>query len=207
MLIVNASSRKIIDEMSFDEFGILEKDHEREDRDNVEIPFGFAGGLYDEHTGLVRFGARDYNPTVGRWTSKDPIGFGGGDTNLYGYVLQNPISNIDPSGKGPLSGLICLSALRTGTLKWAAAALIKKLADSIKQYKNSSSLNNSNESSNLNSDNQCSNEKNKKVDSTFDSSDILSTVGTAALQTAVMTAIDAYGPQFCMFLMANPELP
>ena len=40
------------------------------------IPFGFAGGLYDEDTGLIRFGARDYDPSVGRWTAKDPILFG-----------------------------------------------------------------------------------------------------------------------------------
>ncbi|MBK6782288.1 MAG: RHS repeat-associated core domain-containing protein, partial [Gemmatimonadetes bacterium] len=35
-------------------------------------PFGFAGGLTDGATGLVRFGARDYEPQVGRWTAKDP---------------------------------------------------------------------------------------------------------------------------------------
>lgn len=41
---------------------------------------------------------RDYDPSIGRWLSKDPILFGGGDTNLYGYVLQDPINWIDPSG-------------------------------------------------------------------------------------------------------------
>jgi RHS repeat-associated protein len=50
-------------------------------------PFGFAGGLYDVDTGLTRFGARDYDAFTGRWTSKDPIRFAGGDANLYGYVL------------------------------------------------------------------------------------------------------------------------
>ena len=64
-------------------------------------PFGFAGGIYDQHTGLVRFGARDYDPETGRWTAKDPIGFGGGDTNLYGYVLNNPISFVDVWGLNP----------------------------------------------------------------------------------------------------------
>lgn len=43
-------------------------------------------------------GARDYDPETGRWTSKDPILFRGGDTNLYGYVLADPINLIDPSG-------------------------------------------------------------------------------------------------------------
>ncbi|MFT4579436.1 MAG: RHS repeat-associated protein [Nitrospinales bacterium] len=61
-------------------------------------PFGFAGGLYDASTKLTRFGARDYDPQTGRWTSKDPIGFEGGDTNLFGYVLQDPVNLLDPDG-------------------------------------------------------------------------------------------------------------
>jgi RHS repeat-associated protein len=32
-------------------------------------PFGFAGGLYESEIGLVRFGARDYDPETGRWTA------------------------------------------------------------------------------------------------------------------------------------------
>jgi RHS repeat-associated protein len=61
-------------------------------------PFGFAGGLYDSDTKLVRFGAREYNGAIGRWMTKDPILFNGGDTNLYGYVLQDPVNYFDPSG-------------------------------------------------------------------------------------------------------------
>ncbi|MEQ1722668.1 MAG: RHS repeat-associated core domain-containing protein, partial [Pseudobdellovibrio sp.] len=41
---------------------------------------------------------RDYDPTIGRWTTKDPIGFAGGDTNLYAYVGGNPMSYNDPTG-------------------------------------------------------------------------------------------------------------
>jgi RHS repeat-associated protein len=61
-------------------------------------PFAFAGGLYDSQTGLTRFGARDYDAETGRWTAKDPIGFAGGDTNLYGYVANDPVNFIDPTG-------------------------------------------------------------------------------------------------------------
>jgi RHS repeat-associated protein len=61
-------------------------------------PFGFAGGLYDPDTELTRFGARDYDAETGRWTAKDPILFAGGDANLYGYVLQDPVNWIDPEG-------------------------------------------------------------------------------------------------------------
>jgi len=47
---------------------------------------------------LVRFGARDYDPLIGQWTAKDPIRFAGGDANLYGYVLGDPINSTDSSG-------------------------------------------------------------------------------------------------------------
>lgn len=62
------------------------------------VPFGFAGGLHDLDVGLVRFGYRDYDPDTGRWTAKDPIDFDGGDTDLYGYVQNDPISFIDQNG-------------------------------------------------------------------------------------------------------------
>jgi len=65
---------------------------------SFEVPFGFAGGLYDRHTGLVRFGYRDYDPDIGRCTAKDPILFTGGDTDLYGYCLNDPIGMVHESG-------------------------------------------------------------------------------------------------------------
>ena len=77
-----------------------------ETNEAFEIPFGFAGGLHDRDTELVRFGFRDYDPDVGRWTAKDPIFFAGGDTDLYGYVLNDPVNNLDPLGlKNPLPHL------------------------------------------------------------------------------------------------------
>lgn len=40
----------------------------------------------------------DYDPEAGRWTAKDPIRFVGGDVNLYGYVINEPVNLIDSSG-------------------------------------------------------------------------------------------------------------
>jgi RHS repeat-associated protein len=60
-------------------------------------PFGFAGGLYDRDTRLVRFGARDYDPAIGRWTTKDRSRFRGG-LNLYAYCGNDPINWIDITG-------------------------------------------------------------------------------------------------------------
>jgi RHS repeat-associated protein len=54
--------------------------------------------LHDRDTGLVRFGFRDYDPDTSRWTAKDPIGFAGGNVDLYGYCLNDPVNWIDPSG-------------------------------------------------------------------------------------------------------------
>jgi len=91
---VSTSNHKIIKEIVYDSFGnILSETNE-----DFKVPFGFAGGLYDEDTKLTRFGYRDYDAYVGKWTAKDPIGFAGGDSNLYGYVGHDPVNGIDPSG-------------------------------------------------------------------------------------------------------------
>ena len=63
-------------------------------------PFGFAGGIYDPDTTLVRFGLRDYDAETGRWTTIDPILFSGGQTNLYAYVNNDPVNQGDPRGTG-----------------------------------------------------------------------------------------------------------
>jgi RHS repeat-associated protein len=80
------------------------------------VPFGFAGGLHDRDTGLVRFGYRDYSPELGRFTAKDPIDFNGGDTNLYAYVMNDPVNLVDPLGlyDEPGHGMTYQAALDEG---------------------------------------------------------------------------------------------
>ncbi|MCM2351901.1 MAG: RHS repeat-associated core domain-containing protein, partial [Bacteriovoracaceae bacterium] len=93
--------------------------------------FGFAGGLYDQDTKLVKFGARDYDASIGRWLSKDPILFGAGDVNLYGYVFQDPLNFIDVTGNaaqiadmgggggvGDLVGIPFMIAMSQKMSKW-----------------------------------------------------------------------------------------
>ena len=113
-------------------------------------PFGFAGGLYDHQTGLVRFGARDYDAEVGRWTSKDPIGFSGGDENLFERVRDDPVNWIDQTGASPTKAAAAAGAkagarlgakggpagaLIGGALGAAAGALLgKKVVDKIRDW-------------------------------------------------------------------------
>ncbi|WP_319760413.1 RHS repeat-associated core domain-containing protein [Maridesulfovibrio sp.] len=53
---------------------------------------GFAGGLYDADIGLIHFGYREYDPATGRFISPDPLGYAGGDVDLYGYCGDDPVN-------------------------------------------------------------------------------------------------------------------
>ncbi|MDQ6799856.1 MAG: hypothetical protein M3041_03365 [Acidobacteriota bacterium] len=92
-LIVNAFNGDIAEQIEYDEFGNVTND-----TNPGFQPFGFAGGLYDRDTKLVRFGTRDYDAQVGRWTATDPVRFEGGDLALYTYANQDPINWLDPTG-------------------------------------------------------------------------------------------------------------
>jgi RHS repeat-associated protein len=61
-------------------------------------PFGYAGGQADVDAGIVRFGARDYDPTSGRWLAKDPLGLAA-DGNVFAYSSDDPLNHRDTSGR------------------------------------------------------------------------------------------------------------
>ncbi|MFN3652079.1 MAG: RHS repeat-associated core domain-containing protein [Armatimonadota bacterium] len=71
----------------------------------LPTPFGFVGGQgyqKDPDSGLMLLGARYYDPSVGRFISRDPMGCGGGDPNLYRYCANNPVAATDPSGEAAI---------------------------------------------------------------------------------------------------------
>jgi len=102
----------VVKRVEYDSFGNVVADSDL----LFEIPFGFVGGLFDRDTGLVRFGYRDYDTDTGRWTAKDPIGFAGGDTDLYGYCQNDPINWIDPYGLKYAEQYATVGAISGGTV-------------------------------------------------------------------------------------------
>jgi RHS repeat-associated protein len=81
-------------------------------------PYQFTGRENDG-TGLYSYRARYYSPLFQRFVTQDPIGFGGGDTNLYSYAGNDPISETDPQG---LIGYDSVSEVGVGIALGAAIA-------------------------------------------------------------------------------------
>jgi RHS repeat-associated protein len=99
------------------------------------LPMGFAGGHFDPETGLVRFGARDYDAYTGRWTARDPILFAGGQSNLYAYVNNDPVNYRDPSGLTVVAtDSLAQTALNQLVNTWAGSALVSYLQRSPIEY-------------------------------------------------------------------------
>ncbi|MBK8151176.1 MAG: RHS repeat-associated core domain-containing protein [Acidobacteria bacterium] len=83
------SSGNVTSSASYDSFG---------NAGNLATRYKFTGREYDDFTGLHYYRARWYDGNLGRFISEDPIGFAGGDVNLYGYVHSNSINKNDPLG-------------------------------------------------------------------------------------------------------------
>ena len=124
---VSDATGKIVKELTYDSFGVKSADS----APSFELPIGFAGGLEDRDTGLVRFGLRDYEPASGRWTARDPLYFAAGQPNLYSYVGNDPVNRLDPSGLAELDGSMQLrvtaivnSLTQSGDLFWATNSVL-----------------------------------------------------------------------------------
>jgi RHS repeat-associated protein len=109
-LVVNTETGDIAQRIDYDSWGWVTNDTEPGFQ-----PFGFGGGIYDRDTGLVRFGTRDYDPSLGRWVSKDPERFEGG-TNLYLYAGGDPVNYVDPGGDLPIAAWALIGMVATSAL-------------------------------------------------------------------------------------------
>jgi RHS repeat-associated protein len=91
--------------------------------------YQYTGREYDPLSGFYYYRARWYDANVGRFVSEDPIGFVGGDVNIYAYVKNNPAAFRDPSGLsrcnpllGALVGGAAGAVVGAGTSALAGAA-------------------------------------------------------------------------------------
>jgi len=69
-------------------------------------PYRFGGqvGYYRDEAERLYVRAREFAPGVGRWVSRDPLGFDGGDANLLRYVANDPVWYRDPPGLARIVG-------------------------------------------------------------------------------------------------------
>jgi RHS repeat-associated protein len=95
-MVVDTATGVVMDRIDYDEFGDIAFGSPPQNH-----PFGYHGGMLDGLTGLERFGKRDYDPVLGRWTARDPVLFWGGSTTLYAFVGNDPVNHSDPSGLAP----------------------------------------------------------------------------------------------------------
>ncbi len=83
-------------------------------------PFRYRGYYYDTETGLYYLQTRYYDPEVGRFISQDSVEYADPEKingiNLYAYCGNNPVMNVDPTGRFFFTLLAVLATLAVGTL-------------------------------------------------------------------------------------------
>ncbi|WP_324282075.1 RHS repeat-associated core domain-containing protein [Cyanobacterium aponinum UTEX 3222] len=84
----------VVNHLTYDSYGNVVS----ETNSAVDSRYRFTGREWDEEIELYYYRARYYSGQTGRFISVDPISFESDTYNLYGYVDNNPISNVDPSG-------------------------------------------------------------------------------------------------------------
>ncbi len=110
--LVNGSGAKV-NSYSYDPYGMQLSASE-----TVANPWRYASGQYDGATGLTKFGSRYYDPALGRFTQRDPIG----QDLPYAYAGANPVNNVDPQGLDWYIGIYWYEAeLLYGLLKSATS--------------------------------------------------------------------------------------
>ncbi len=87
-------SGQVVDHLDYSGYGVFTL----ESNPSVADRFKYDGYQFEATTGLYYVNARWYDPTTGRWTQVDPMGFAAGDNNLYRYVGNDPTNTTDPTG-------------------------------------------------------------------------------------------------------------
>jgi RHS repeat-associated protein len=94
------NSGAVVNHFVYDSFGQVIS----ESNPAIDTRYLFTGREFDQEIGLYYYRARYYDQTTGRFLSEDPIGFDGGDENLYRYVSNNVLIFVDLDGLMRSSG-------------------------------------------------------------------------------------------------------
>lgn len=94
ILALTDSGKNIVQRYTYDTFGMLTSVLDSE----FGNAYAYTAREWDRELGLYYYRARYYDPMEGRFISKDIVGFTAGDVNLYGYVGNQPVNFVDPSG-------------------------------------------------------------------------------------------------------------
>ncbi len=108
------STGSVVNHLTYDSFGRVTS----ESNPGLSHLFAFTGRERDKETGLHYYRARYYDAAVGRFLSEDPIGFDGGDANLYRYTFNNPLSYRDPTGNTPSEFATAVEAQASRMGRW-----------------------------------------------------------------------------------------
>jgi RHS repeat-associated protein len=90
--LTNASGT-VVNSYEYDSYGQLTSRNEA-----VSNTIGYTAREDDGQTGLYYYRARYYDPATGRFLSEDPVRWDSDDTNFYRYVLNRPVTYLDPTG-------------------------------------------------------------------------------------------------------------
>lgn len=126
--LVNGSAVQV-NSYSYDPYGVALSASQQ-----VANPWRYAAGYFDGATGLTKFGARYYDPGLGRFTQRDPSGM----DLPFTYAGCDPVNNTDPTGLcsisgvlGALSGIVAGAGAAYGTWVLAGAASVPFTAGAI----------------------------------------------------------------------------
>lgn len=101
VLAVTDASGTVVERYEYDAWGnllaVTDMNGQFIARSSIGNRILWQGREYDWETGLYYFRSRWYDPSIGRWISKDPVGICGG-LNLYEYCMGDPINERDVTG-------------------------------------------------------------------------------------------------------------